>query len=114
MNNAFFILLPGAYLAGAIMYQGCFSFLGRVDNKVIIITASACSLFACLLCGPSQQLYLPDDCAFIAVGFGLMGFTCVIIGIPLIAEQNAMTIEYFGEEKAKTMSDLNASVFAAS
>jgi MFS family permease len=91
MNNAFFILLPGSYLVGAILYQTFFSFLNRVDNKVIIITASASSLFACLLCGPSEVLLLTDNVAFIGVGFALLGFTGVIIGIPLIAEQNTMT-----------------------
>lgn len=114
MNNAFFILLPGSYLIGAILYQLFFSQLSRVDNKVIIITASFFSLFACLFCGPSEFLLLPDNCVFIAIGFALLGLTGVIIGIPLIAEQNAMTQEYFGQEKAKTLSDMNASIFAAS
>lgn len=114
MNNAFFILLPGAYLLGAVLYQGLFSQFNKIDNKVIIITAAFFSMFACLMCGPSQQLYLANKVEYIAIGFGLLGFTGVIIGIPLIAEQNAMTIEYFGEETAKSLSDVNASVFAAS
>jgi len=57
---------------------------------------------------------LSDNCVFIAVGFSMLGLTGVIIGIPLIAEQNAMTVEYFGAEKAKSLSDLNASIFTAS
>lgn len=57
---------------------------------------------------------MKDDLRFIAFGFGFLGFTGVIIGIPLIAEQNAMTVHYFGEEKAKQLSDMNASIFAAS
>jgi len=114
MNNAFFILLPGAYLVGAIIYQSFFTQIQKIDNKVVIITASACSFFACVLCGPSQRLMMSDNCAFIAIGFGLLGLTGVIIGIPLIAEQNAMTQEYFGKETAKSLSDMNASIFAAS
>jgi hypothetical protein len=55
-----------------------------------------------------------DNIKYIAVGFALLGFTGVIIGIPLIAEQNAMTVHYFGDKKAKALSDMNASIFAAS
>lgn len=114
MNNAFFILLPGCYLVGAIMYQIFFTKLQKIDNKVVIITATFGSLIACLCCGPSATLGFNDDLRFIAFGFGFLGFTGVIIGIPLIAEQNAMTVHYFGEKKAKELSDLNASIFAAS
>ena len=57
---------------------------------------------------------MSDKVEYIAIGFALLGFTGVIIGIPLIAEQNSMTVEYFGETTAKSLSDLNASVFAAS
>ena len=86
MNNAFFILLPGAYLCGALMYQGMFRQMNKIDNKVIIISAAIASLFACLLCGPSKEFIPFDDVRLIAIGFGLLGFTGVIIGIPLIAE----------------------------
>lgn len=101
MNNAFFILLPGSYLVGAVLYQVFFQKLQKVDNKVVIISATLCSFIACVCCGPSATLGMSDDIRFIAFGFGFLGFTGVIIGIPLIAEQNAMTVHYFGEEKAK-------------
>lgn len=114
MNNAFFILLPANYLFGAVLYQVFFQKIQKIDNKVVIITATLCSFVACVCCGPSLTLHMKDDIRLIAFGFGFLGFTGVIIGIPLIAEQNAMTIHYFGEEKAKQLSDLNASIFAAS